>query len=678
MAVNLSPVGGVAAQFFTNNGVPLTGGKIYTYAAGTTTPATTYTTSVGNVAWTNPIVLNAGGRVPNGGEIWLTDGINYKFVLKDANDVTIATYDNISGINSNFVSYIADQEIQTATAGQTVFTLTTMSYQPGTNNLSVFVDGVNQYGPGAMYAYTETSDTVVTFNTGLHVGAEVKFTSVQQQGAGVTDASQITYDPPFTGSVPTNVEAKLAQTVSVKDFGAVGDGVTDDTAAIQAAIDAFPLGAKILFPSGTYLTDGGHNVTATGIELIGEGIDATRILFNAASSATAVFILGNKSVATVVKHLALRDMRIQMANSAKCGFEMYGCRDGSEVSNIYISEFTSTAVRLNMAGNGTGVATGRMNQGVKLTQVIAESNLNITAPNGVFDIDGTFETTLDTCAFKGASAATNNGIAISIASDGECRNVVVLNAALPHLRNGGVGGNIGIKYGQWARECRDICCTFENIDGNAVAFDGSNVSGNNLPFQCYSLYPRLYQTATAGVIDPAFYFGDANSCMVSPIGNYVTSKVWVKFDSFTTFQTKNVVEIEAGGVNPASLTGANILFDASTPDDNVVVGHSTGDTTSRSFALTRNGTSIHHATNGTTTTYSAAWDTFDLNGTSGARWKDRTGDDLFQLTQGGSLALGQTIAYLRYRATAGETLQRVLVGAADSGGIGYRTLIVPN
>lgn len=100
MAVNLSPAGGVAAQFFTNSGSVLTGGKLYTYAAGTTTPQATYTTSSGSIAWTNPIVLDAAGRVPNSGEIWLTSGSNYKFVLKDANDVLIATYDNITGINS--------------------------------------------------------------------------------------------------------------------------------------------------------------------------------------------------------------------------------------------------------------------------------------------------------------------------------------------------------------------------------------------------------------------------------------------------------------------------------------------------------------------------------------------------------------------------------------------------
>ena len=249
MAVNLSPVGGVAAQFFTNTGAVLTGGKLYTYAAGTTTPAVTYTSSNGATAQPNPIVLDAAGRVSGSGEIWLTDGIIYKFVLKDSTDVLIATYDNITGINSNSVAYTNQQEIQVATAGQTVFNLG-ISYQVATNSLSVFVDGVNQYGPGAQYAYTETSSTSVTFTNGLHVGAVVKFTTTQQQGAGAVNASQVTYNPAGTGAVATNVQAKLRQIVSVKDFGAVGDGVTNDTAAMAAA---HATGNVIYYPAGTYL-----------------------------------------------------------------------------------------------------------------------------------------------------------------------------------------------------------------------------------------------------------------------------------------------------------------------------------------------------------------------------------------------------------------------------------------
>ena len=172
MAVNLSPVAGAAAQFFDNSGQVLTGGKLYTYSAGTTTPAATYTTNSGVTAQPNPIILNAAGRVPDSGEIWLTDSISYKFVLKDQNDVLIATYDNLVGINSNFVNYSGQEEKQTATKGQTVFTLTTLTYQPATNNLLVFVNGSKQV---PTVNFNETSSTVVTFVDGLSAGDVVDF-----------------------------------------------------------------------------------------------------------------------------------------------------------------------------------------------------------------------------------------------------------------------------------------------------------------------------------------------------------------------------------------------------------------------------------------------------------------------------------------------------------------------
>jgi hypothetical protein len=92
MAFSLSQYAGAGAQFFDNNGNPLAGGKIYTYVAGTTTPATTYASNTGT-ANANPIVLDSAGRTP--AQIWLTSGSSYKFVLKTSTDSTIKTDDNI-------------------------------------------------------------------------------------------------------------------------------------------------------------------------------------------------------------------------------------------------------------------------------------------------------------------------------------------------------------------------------------------------------------------------------------------------------------------------------------------------------------------------------------------------------------------------------------------------------
>lgn len=95
MSVLLSPIGNGIA-FLDAEGIPLVGGKIYTYQAGSTTPLDTYTDYNGTIANTNPIILGTDGRTPD--EIWLTYGYNYKFIIKDADDVTIQTLDNLYGI----------------------------------------------------------------------------------------------------------------------------------------------------------------------------------------------------------------------------------------------------------------------------------------------------------------------------------------------------------------------------------------------------------------------------------------------------------------------------------------------------------------------------------------------------------------------------------------------------
>jgi hypothetical protein len=84
-------------------------------------------------------------------------------------------------------------------------------------------------------------------------------------------AQQISYQAPGAGSVQTDVQSKLREFVSVKDFGAVGDGVTDDTVAIQAAIDSLTNGGVVFIPSGAYITTAELSINVPGVTIQGQG-----------------------------------------------------------------------------------------------------------------------------------------------------------------------------------------------------------------------------------------------------------------------------------------------------------------------------------------------------------------------------------------------------------------------
>ena len=143
-------------QFFTAAGIPLVGGKLYTYASGTTVPLATYTDDTGVFANTNPVILDSRGEA----NVWLGPS-RYTFVLEDADNNLIWTVDGVGTIQG------AQNQPIVAASGQTVFTVP--QYGLG-GYLMVIVDGlVKEYN----LDYTESSTTSITFATGLTAGQRV-------------------------------------------------------------------------------------------------------------------------------------------------------------------------------------------------------------------------------------------------------------------------------------------------------------------------------------------------------------------------------------------------------------------------------------------------------------------------------------------------------------------------
>lgn len=252
MSVNLSSFAGAGWQFFTNNGVPLAGGLIYVYAAGTTTPVTTYTTSAGTIANSNPIVLDAYGRAAN--EIWVTAGAAYKFVLKDSLGSLIGTYDNLYGIN-DFTGGSAD----------------------------------------ILAALASTSDNA--------------------KGDALIGFKQSNASGFLTGAAGKTVNAKFQDYINVKDFGAVGNGSTDDAAAFQNAITAVATTGQALYvPAGTYVINGVLSTTGH-LNMFGDGEKSVLDFSGVTSASSGITVTGTVSEIQTVSSASAGNLSVVFSSS---------------------------------------------------------------------------------------------------------------------------------------------------------------------------------------------------------------------------------------------------------------------------------------------------------------------------------------------------------------------------
>lgn len=146
---------------------------------------------------------------------------------------------------------VIEHQLGSAADGANKFTLAN-SYTVGNNNILVFRNG-QLLRKDSLYDYTETSTTEITLTFDPNDNDVFTFFTGVLAASGSIDAANVTYTAPGAGAPTIQLSNKLGEFISVKDYGAVGDGVTDDSAAVQSAFDYVRDNSQNLhFPAGTY------------------------------------------------------------------------------------------------------------------------------------------------------------------------------------------------------------------------------------------------------------------------------------------------------------------------------------------------------------------------------------------------------------------------------------------
>jgi len=179
------------------------------------------------------------------------------------------------------------------TGDGTIVAFSTTEAAGSKNNIQVYIDGV--------YQNKDTfsiSGSTLTFTEAPPLNSAIEFIVGNAVTSLTTDPAVVTYNQGGTGAQDRTLTSKLQDTVSVKDFGAVGDGTTDDSAAIQAALDAAAnlgvddKGALVHFPSGKYkITSTINYPMGKFVSITGDG-KPSMIIWDGAASGT-MFLMDN-------------------------------------------------------------------------------------------------------------------------------------------------------------------------------------------------------------------------------------------------------------------------------------------------------------------------------------------------------------------------------------------------
>lgn len=440
----------------------------------------------------------------------------------------------------------------TATQGQTVFNIP-FSYVPDNYNLAVFVNGSKQI---IDVNYSESSSTSITFFTGLNVGDLVEVVYNLPIAAGQIDASNILYDQGGIGAVESTVQKKLEESVSVKDFGAVGDGVTDDTAAIQAACDA---SKSVYFPQqpGSFYKCTSKITLGQGANIYGEDKAYTIIKFFGCSGFEATQV-GGGAYNITFKNIGI----VGDGTGTNCqGITLNGNTVGfgeAQIEGVGVSGFSGTGIVL--AGPITSqlyLVTAESNggdgfyiQGAGTSTILSACYANLNGGDG-YTIFGE----LDYCSFVSCASDSNGGhgynFAGSIASPAQ--NVSLISCGSE--KNGLNYYNFQAVLGLTLTSCY-VNPTLTPIGGNFIEINGcKNVSlnGINMPqIPATGKYALNFDTIGGAQFPSNIVTSGCQFYSVGGLTNVISGVNYI--DLTTAYTNKRLLSGTTSAANAATIT----------------------------------------------------------------------------------------------------------------------------
>ena len=234
--------------FTDKNGDPLDNGYLYFGEVNKnpeTNPIQVYYDSAFTQPAAQPLRTSNGYVMRNGSPALIYADSQFSVTIRDKNNALVIYSPVGYGVDPSSITGSVSIDNFTGDGSKTVFTLSSSSVTKRAVN--IYIDGVHQ--ENSSY---EVSGKTLTFSEAPPLNSSIEAVTFESSVIGAADAASIDYDQGATGAQTRTVENKLREFVSVKDFGAVGDGVTDDTVAIEAAITASAGTNKLVFPRGTY------------------------------------------------------------------------------------------------------------------------------------------------------------------------------------------------------------------------------------------------------------------------------------------------------------------------------------------------------------------------------------------------------------------------------------------